>query len=191
AKPPRASSPYPLPPRPQPLVRAHIAPPDARRAALEIMPARAAPPSVELLERGVCLIRTRLDFGPSFPSLPFEDIEIPARIVVDADVLPTNSSRSKLLEDAPLGRLIQARALGALLDAVLALGVVVTGKGEVPAGVEVLAGDDPSALEDAHGAVEDALGAVLCVVCGAVRRGVPLPDEVRALLDIPLLRDGH
>src|SRR5262249_32611770 len=114
-------------------------------------PARAAPPSIELLERGVCLIRTRLDFGPSFPSLPFEDIEIPARIIVDADALPTNSSRSKLLEDAPLGRLIQERAKGALLDAALALGAVVTEKGQVPAGVEVLAEDDPRALEGALG----------------------------------------
>jgi hypothetical protein len=175
--------PFPFAVRAPALVSVPFDLPGVRRAALEIVPAGAGPPVIELLEHSVCLIRSPLDFAPEFPSQPFLGVELPVRVTIDAEALPTNASRSSLREDAPLGRQIQKAAFGALLDAVLALSAVVTGKSEAPAGVEILPGAQEPALEDA-------LGAVACVVRGAVGAGASVPSRLGAVLSLPLLRDG-
>ncbi|WP_437287660.1 hypothetical protein [Sorangium sp. So ce406] len=140
-------------------------------------------PAVDYLEHGVLLVRERWSFAPRFPSAPYQGVELPVRVVVDADELPTNASRSALREDAPLGARLREAAAAALLDALRALSAIVCGQGEVPEGTLVL-GDD-------RGLLEDALGAFACVATGAVRAGGAVPAEVRAVRELPLLRNGR
>jgi len=182
------------------------------RAALEILPvpsrkagedergaqAQVGVPSVEYLEHGVRLLRAAWSFAPRFPSAPFEEVMLPVRVVVDAEELPTNASRSALREDAPLCTMLQDAAHAAFLDAVRALGALVcgagagAGAGAVPEGVVV--------LEQERRPLAEALGAVACVVAGAALgqgEGAPplpplppLPEEARAVLALPILTDG-
>ncbi|WP_434044365.1 MULTISPECIES: hypothetical protein [Sorangium] len=140
-------------------------------------------PVVDYLEHGVRLVRERWSFAPRFPSAPYQGVELPVRVVVDADELPTNASRSALREDAPLGARLREAAAAALLDALRALSALVCGEGAVPEGALVL-GDD-------RGLLEDALAAFACVATGAVRAGGAVPAEVRAVRELPLLRDGR
>ncbi|WP_437646657.1 hypothetical protein [Sorangium sp. So ce362] len=184
----------------------------ARRAALEIValrdpaggPALSAPlstplsmtplpapfspplsglPVVDYLEHGVQLVRERWSFDPRFPSAPYQGVELPVRLVVDADELPTNASRSALREDAPLRARLREAAGGALLDALEALTALLHGEGAIPEGVLV--------VDEDRGRLEDALAAFACVATGAARAGARLAPEARAVHELPLLRDGH
>ncbi|WP_438016974.1 hypothetical protein WMF18_40300 [Sorangium sp. So ce315] len=143
-------------------------------------------PAVDYLEHGVRLVRERWSFAPRFPSAPYQGVELPVRVVVDADELPTNASRSALREDAPLCAALRGAAAAALLDALAALAALVCGEGAVPDGVVV--------LDDDHDLLEDALAAFACVATGAVhavRAGSAAPAAVRAVRELPLLRDGR
>ncbi|XXT19098.1 hypothetical protein WME94_53620 [Sorangium sp. So ce429] len=139
-------------------------------------------PAVDYLEHGVRLVRERWSFAPRFPSAPYQGVELPVRVVADADELPTNASRSALREDAPLCAQLRQAAAAALLDAIAALSAVVCGVGAVPEGTLVL-GED-------RGLLEDALAAFACVATGAARAGAALPAEAQAVRELPLLRDG-
>ncbi|XXX76477.1 hypothetical protein WMF30_53400 [Sorangium sp. So ce134] len=200
------------PPGAQPgvLVRVPFHVHGARRAALEIVatrepsggPASATPlpapqpaplvpplaplsglPAVDYLEHGVRLVRERWSFEPRFPSALYQGVELPVRLVVDADELPTNASRSALREDAPLVARLREAAGGALIEALAALIALARGEGAVPDGA-VVVDDDP-------GRIEDALAAFACVATGAARAGRRLPPEAQAARELPLLRDGH
>ncbi|WP_437876336.1 hypothetical protein [Sorangium sp. So ce513] len=143
-------------------------------------------PVVDYLEHGVRLVRERWSFAPRFPSAPYQGVELPVRVVVDADELPTNASRSALREDAPLCAALRDAAAAALLDALDALAALVCGEGAVPDGVVV--------LDDDHDLLEDALAAFACVATGAARAAPPgsaVPAAVRAVRELPLLRDGR
>ncbi|WP_437547368.1 hypothetical protein WME97_45455 [Sorangium sp. So ce367] len=180
----------------------------ARRAALEIVappepeggPASSAPrsrplaapisaplpsdlPVVDYLERGVRLVRERWSFDPRFPSAPYQGVELPVRVVVDADALPTNASRSAVREDAPLRARLREAAAGALLDAIQTLAALVCGEGAVPDGALVVDEDSDR--------LADALAAFACVATGAMRAGAELPAEAQAVRELPLLRDGR
>lgn len=172
--------PFPLPPRPPALVRVPFEVRGASRAALEIVAAPSHAPSIDLLELGVRLLASPLSFGAAFPSDPGHGVELPVRLFVDAEELPTNASRSALREDAPLRRLVFEAAIPALRDAIAGLAAAVTGAGEAPPGVEILSSD--------ASALEDALGAIACVVSAASPSS--LPAEARAVLDLPLLHDA-
>lgn len=169
------------------LVRAVMTIPGTRRAWLDIVePRDGVTPTLEVLERGVELVRYR--FAPAgFPHQPHCGVELPVRVVVDADELPTNASRSALREDAGLFEAVQRAAAPALRDALATLVAAV--RGSRPAGATIdeaaaeLVGRDAARLEDA-------LGAVVCVVAGAAETGASLASEVQALLDEPLLRDA-
>ncbi|MCC6557588.1 MAG: hypothetical protein IT372_31940, partial [Polyangiaceae bacterium] len=167
---------------PAPLVRVAFPLRGAKRAALEVLPALSAAPTVTFLEHGVRLLEEAWSFAPGFPSAPFQGAELPVRIVVDSEELPTNASRSALREDAPLRAHLREAAAAALSDALKALAAAGCGVGEVPEGAAV--------LEGRRERLEDALGAIACVVAGAQRAGVELPAEARAVLELPLLRDG-
>jgi hypothetical protein len=73
-------------------------------------------------------------------------------------------------------------AASAFQAAIRALIARVCARGTAPDGVEVLV-EDPVALEDA-------LGAFVCVAVGARHRGEPLGETAKQLLALPLLRDG-
>ncbi|WP_437528636.1 hypothetical protein WME79_46080 [Sorangium sp. So ce726] len=180
----------------------------ARRAALEIVappepaggPASSAPrsrplaapiatplpsglPVVDYLEHGVRLVRERWTFAPRFPSAPYQGVELPVRVVIDADALPTNASRSAVREDAPLRARLREAAAGALLDAIKALAALVCGEGAIPDGALV--------VDEDRGRLADALAAFACVATGAARTGAELPAEAQAVRELPLLRDGR
>ncbi|AKT36945.1 hypothetical protein [Chondromyces crocatus] len=139
-------------------------------------------PVLDLLEHGVRLLRGGWSFGDRFPSTPHAGLTLPVRILVDAEALPTNASRSALREDAPLRALIAEAAYASFVEALHALTARVCGRGEVPEGVVVLS-DDARALEEA-------LAACASVGSARVSSDAAWPEEVRALLELPLLRDG-
>ncbi|UQA60382.1 hypothetical protein [Polyangium aurulentum] len=178
----RAGSPFPRPPRAQALLRVPLRERDMRRGTVEILAAPAAAPAVDYLELGVLLLRRPFLAEPLFPTAPHAQVELPVRVVVDADELPTNASRSSLREDAVLPQRAEQAARAALVDALRTLVALVTGEGEPIAGVEVLQRDQAR--------LEDALGAFVCVAAGAHLRGTQIADHARALLDLPLLRNA-
>jgi hypothetical protein len=178
----RAGALLPRPPRAQALLRVPFRERDMRRGTVEILASPAASPSVDYLELGVLLLRRPFVADPLFPTAPHAQVELPVRVVVDADELPTNASRSSLREDAVLPQRAEQAARVALVDALRTLVALVTGEGEPIAGVEVLHQDAAR--------LEDALGAFACVAAGAHLRGAQIADHARALLDLPLLRDA-
>ncbi|WP_437724043.1 hypothetical protein [Sorangium sp. So ce861] len=158
-------------------------PPLSSPLSSPLSPPLSGLPAVDYLEHGVRLVRERFHFEPRFPSAPYQGVELPVRLVVDADELPTNASRSALREDAPLRARLREAASGALLDALAALTAVARGEGTIPEGALV--------LDEDRGRIEDALAAFACVATGAARAGGRLPPEAQALRELPLLRDGH
>lgn len=156
------------------------------------------PAIIEFLEHGVALVRHMWAPGGGFPDRAVGGVHLPVRVVIDAGSLPTNASRSALREDAALVRLAVERSQAAFrkaLDAMVARVRAADPKSPgswpgpsrepapgLPGDVEVLC-DDPALIEDA-------LGAVICVVAGAARGGATIPLEARALLALPLLRDA-
>ena len=162
------------PPEAPVLLRVPFTLPGARRAAVEVALTRA-PQGVELMERGVRLL--------AYAWVPLSglgnttDTVIPARVVVDADELPTNASRSALREDTPLARELRPAAEAAFRKALAAL-VARHGEAALPEGVEVV-------LDDAA-AWREALGVMACACVAALRANAELDPDVRALLDVPL-----
>ena len=177
-----AGAPLPRPPSPSPLVRVPFTRRGATRAAREVLPAGRGAPTVEYLEHGVRLLEEAWNLAPGFPAAPFHGVELPVRVVVDAEELPTNASRSALREDAPLRGLLRDAAGAALADALRGLAAAACGVGEVPEGVLV--------LEPRGERLDDALGAFACVITGAARAGAELTEAAQAVLKLPLLRDG-
>jgi hypothetical protein len=176
-----AGEPLRAPARARPLVRALFDVPGARAAWLDVTEACAAAPSIDVCEHGVRLARYGFRAPAGFPEGPHGGLALPVRVVVDAPELPTNASRSALREDSALLRGIVEGAAAAFGAGVRALAARLAGA-SVPADVEILDAD-PIALEDA-------LGAIACVIAGGARRGEALSDEAQAVLALPLLRDG-
>lgn len=164
------------------LVRAAIGLPGVREAHLEITGGWSTAPHVEMCELGVVLARSAFGFGAHFPMAEHQGVAPPVRIVVDADALPTNASRSAVREDAALFGALKNAAGPALGDAIQGLVAVVFGRGSVPEGVTIDA-SNPTALEDA-------LGAFLCSAEASLIARVALPEALRGLLDLPFFRDG-
>lgn len=179
---------------PAPLLRVPFHVRGAARAALEILPAPSAQgpgaeapaagggPALDLLEHGVRLLREAWSFEPRFPSASYLGVSLPVRVLLDAEELPTNASRSALREDAPIRALLAEAAHAAFLDALKALAALGCGVGAVPEGVVALTAD--------REALAEALGAIACVAAGAAEPGRSQGEEAQRILELPLLRDG-
>lgn len=170
------------PDRPRAVARATLQLPGARAAWVEITAATDVAPHADFCEVGLVLARTGFAFGRHFPLAGHAGVAPPVRVVIDADALPANASRSAVREDTPLLRALPAAAAGALADAIAGITAALFGRGSVPDGVTIDASD--------RAALEDALGAFLCSAEASLRARVALPDALRALLDLPLFRDG-
>ncbi|MBK8996449.1 MAG: hypothetical protein IPM35_11970 [Myxococcales bacterium] len=169
-----AGRPAPRKPEPPLLARVPFTLPLARRAAVELR-APGAPCRIDVMERGVRLLT--LSWTP-LPGLgATEGLAAPVRVVVDADELPTNASRSALREDSPLARELLPAAEAAFRK--LLAGLVARAKREaLPEGVEA-----PALTEQAWRA---SLGTLVCLATAALRARNQLDPEVRALFDLPL-----
>jgi len=154
------------------LARAPLTLPGAYRAAVELQTI-GAPCRMDVMERGVRLLTASWVPLPGLE--PTEGLAPPVRLVVDADELPTNASRSALREDAPLTRELLPAAEVAFRRLLGAL--VAHAKGEpLPEGVEVVGTLDA-----------EPLGCLVVLAVAALRAGTPLDPEVRALVELPLL----
>ncbi len=170
-----------LPKRPRALLRVPIQGRELRRGVLEILEMPAGP-VVEWLELGVTLLRKTFVAEPILPGAPHAQVELPIRVVIDANELPTNASRSALREDAPLPKNAEQGAREALILALRTLVALVTRKGKPLPNVDVVDGDVNK--------LETALGAIVCIVAGAHRRGTSLSEQAMELLDLPLLQNA-
>lgn len=177
-----AGRPPPRSARPRALVRAPFDLRGARRALLEIVPLSGVAPVIELLEQGVCLLRVPLRSVLALPLTSEGDCELPLRLIVDADELPTNVSRSALREDAPYCRHVEQAAIPALIEAMRALTSALRGRGELPESVET---ELPS-VEDAELALSGTAGKIARIR----RAGGVIPAELAPLLDLPLLESA-
>ncbi|NUQ72978.1 MAG: hypothetical protein HUU21_05440 [Polyangiaceae bacterium] len=167
------------------LVRAGFDVRGARRGVLEIVPAPGHP-QAEFLEHGVRLVRYAWSFEPEFPSAASGDAALPVRVIVDAEELPTNASRSEVRSDAPLLGLVKSASFPAFTDALRALIARATGEGDVPPGVEV--------SEAPVEAFEDALGAIAAVVVQSLAAGAKtssLPSIAEDVQRAKFLRNAH
>lgn len=170
-----------LPARPGVLLRVPFKDRDVRRGFVEILETPAGA-QIEWLELGVLLLRKPYVAEPILPSTPHAQVELPIRVTIDADELPTNASRSALREDALLLRSAEHGAREGLVAALQALVALVTRKGKPLPNVEVVE-QDPKKREEA-------LGAIVCIVAGALRRSAEISEQARALLDLPLLHNA-
>lgn len=170
-----------LAPRARVLLRVPFKERDFRQGTLEILAAPAGS-QIEWLELGVTLVRKAFLADPILPSIPHAQIELPIRVAIDADELPTNASRSSLREDVAWPKKAEQSAREALILALQSLIALVTRQGKPLPGVEVV-DTDPKKLEDA-------LGAMVCIVAGASRRSAELSEQARSLLDLPLLQNA-
>ncbi len=176
----------------RPLLRVELTLADVRRGFLEIMPSGWPAPTVELLEYGVRLVHYGWEPPEGFPSQPHRTLALPVRVLVDADALPTNASRSDLREDAPLyGQLLEAsheafetalRAMMARIEPARAARDPQQDDADGPAAVEWLSSN---ALD-----IENALGTIGCIVMAAWRRDEAPSSLAAELLELPLLADG-
>ncbi len=171
-----------VPTRQRTLARAAITLPGVKLAHLEIVTGTSTAPHVDFCELGVLLTRTGFAFGSRFPMSEHLGVAPPVRIVVDADALPTNASRSAVREDAPLFGALRSAAAPALADAITGLIAASFGRGAVPEGVTVELSDP--------GALREALGAFLCVAEASILARVALPEALQKVLDLPLFEDG-
>lgn len=167
-------SPAPRKPEPPLLARVPFTLPLARRAAVELR-APGAPCRIDVMERGVRLLT--LSWTPLLGLGATEGLAAPVRVVVDADELPTNASRSALREDSPLARELLPAAEAAFRK--LLAGLVARAQREaLPEGVEA-----PALTEQAW---RTSLGTLVCLATAALRARHQLDPEVRALFDLPL-----
>lgn len=150
-------------------------------ARLEVLPSAGPSPVALFVEQGVELVRYDLDTGP-YPHEPHGDLHLPVRVVVSAEQLPTNASRSAIRQDSALVDAVVSAAHAALVDAVQGLVALVVGEGEVPPSVTEVS-------EDRRG-LDEALGAFVCVAVAARQRGQNLTEESQRLLELAVLRDG-
>lgn len=170
-----------LPARPRTLIRVPFKERELRRGIVEILQTPAGS-QIEYLELGVLLVRKPFVAEPILPSTPHAQVELPFRVTIDADELPTNASRSALREDSQLPSRAEHGAREALVVALQTLVTLVLGQGKPLPNVEIVDAD-PKKLEEA-------LGAIVCVVAGASRRGAELSEQARSLLDLPLLQNA-
>lgn len=179
------------PSRPPALARAALSLPGAREAHVEILSTLDTAPHADFCELGLVLARTSLAFGRHFPMAEHLGVSPPVRVVIDADALPTNASRSAVREDASLWGALAGAAAAALSDAIAGIAAALFGAGTVPGeGAVFSQGAGVTVDTSNQAALEDALGAFLCVAEGSLIARVALPDALRALLDLPLFRDG-
>ncbi|MEZ4297231.1 MAG: hypothetical protein R3B70_19860 [Polyangiaceae bacterium] len=174
--------PMPPPARVRALARAPISLPGTRSAFVEIAATTSTAPYIDFCELGLGLARTGLAFGRHFPMSEYVGVAPPVRIVIDADTLPTNASRSAVREDAPLFASLAHVAAPAVADLIAGIAATLFGRGAVPDGVTVDRSDE--------GALHDALGAFLCAAEASLIARVALPEALRSILDMPLFRDG-
>ncbi|MBK8252759.1 MAG: hypothetical protein IPK82_08840 [Polyangiaceae bacterium] len=170
------------PPRLRVLAKAPIRLQSARNAAVEVLVATQTAPHIVFRECGFTLAKTGFSFGSRFPMAEHEGIFPPVRVVIDADELPTNASRSAVREDSPFFSTLAHHAAPALSDLLLGLASAFTGKTKMPEGVTVDI-ENPAA-------VHNALGAFLCAAHASIIARVHLPDALRSVVDLPLFRDG-
>ena len=150
-------------------------------ARLEIVSTADRSPLLVFVEQGIELVRYALDPTPVFPEEPLGDLHLPVRVVVAAEQLPTNASRSAIREDSPLADAVVEAARLALADAVDGVVARWRGQDEVPVGVTVAV---------TRRDLEDALGAFVSVVAAAASRGQALHASSSKLLRLPVLHDG-
>lgn len=171
--------PLPRPPRAPALVRVPFDVRGVRRACLELLPADATP-SIEWREQGVRLVEWRWE--PSdLPRVESARALLPARVVIDAEQLPTNASRSAIRGDGGLVAQVDAAARSALDAAIAALGARL--RGESIEGEAVVLAEDTRVLEDAA-------GALACVLAADPEAVARRSEAEKALLELPLLADA-
>ncbi|HRI62801.1 MAG TPA: hypothetical protein PK156_01140, partial [Polyangium sp.] len=135
-----------LPPRPKALLRVPLQLREVRRGYLEILETPASA-QVEWLELGVVLLRKPFVPAPILPIVPNAQFDLPIRVAIDVDELPTNASRSALREDASLLRSVEHGAHDVLVAALQTLVSLVVGQGKPLANVEIIE-SDPRKRED-------------------------------------------
>lgn len=173
--------PFPRTPRPKALLRAPFSLSGARSSYVEFTQWQSAVPTLEWYEQGVRLAASRWSPPPPFPTAPHAGCELPVRVVVDAEELDTNASRSAIRQDSPLLKELPGAVAGAFYAALHALASRVIGAPESPSDISILCDD---ALE-----LEDALGAAICVISGSKGEDA-MQRKLREWLELPLLRNA-
>ncbi len=156
-----------------PLLRVEFDVPGCDRAFVDLMPAEFSPAVVDLLEQGVRLAHHEW----TSDDIPATAAQLPVRVVVDARVLPTNASRSRVREESSLYRHIKETSRAALMSA---LHAVLSGA-ELPSNMTLLG---------ERGAAEHAAARCLDAIMIRWRQGKHISPAARNLLDLPLLRNG-
>lgn len=151
-------------------------------ARLEIVTNADRDPTLVFVEQGIELVRYALDPTPAFPADPIGALHLPVRVVVAAQQLPTNASRSAIREDSPVADAVVEASRVALVEAVEGLVARWRGEDQVPVGVTM--------VSDRSREIDEALGAFVSVVAGAATTGRTLHEASRRLLDLPILCDG-
>ena len=179
----------PIPERPDHVVlaRVDLDEPLLRRGSLEILaPAPNHRPRTTYLDLGV-----ELTEGPPLGIREGVASQLPVRVIVDADRLPTNASRSEVRLDSDLAKRVRARVPAAFAAALTTLSDVVFRGGPLPAPGDTPAlGHRVEILEPRREVLEHALGAIAAEVALLARGGAALTAEENALLTLPLLRDA-
>lgn len=143
-----------------------------RRAELHISPGLT--PTLRWLERGVDLALAPLPPLPGLPTGPIHGCRLPVAVVIDADTLPTNASRSALREDAPLAQAVARAIPRALVRAVEALRTAAGFAAQKPS-------TEPLVADLSVEAARDLLETMAVLAASD-------PDGEPALLSLPLLR---
>ena len=164
------------------LLRVDLDEPSLRRGALEVLAyAPGRTPRTSYLDLGVALTE-----GPALGVREGVASELPIRVLVDAERLPTNASRSEMRMDSELVQRVRARVPSAFAAALTALtGLVARGEessGGLGVRVEV--------LERRREVLEHTVGAIAADVALLARTGATLTVEETALLALPLLQDA-
>ena len=164
------------------LLRVDLDEPSLRRGALEILayvPGR--PPRTAYLDLGLALAE-----GSALGMREGAASELPIRVLVDSERLPTNASRSEIRMDSELVQRVRARVPSAFAAALTALtGLVAQGEeGSAGLGIGV------EVLERRRDVLEHTLGAIAADVARLARGGATLTIEETALLALPLLQDA-
>ncbi|HSO38270.1 MAG TPA: hypothetical protein VLT33_37335, partial [Labilithrix sp.] len=161
--------------------------PSVTRGRLEILaPQPGRSPRTVYLDLGVHLAE-----GPPVGVREGVSSELPIRIVVDAERLPTNASRSEMRMDSEMVQRVRARVPPALAAGLAALqGAVLRGERAPTAAQGLAMGQRVEVLVPRRDALEDALGAIAADVALVSRAGAPVTAEETALLALPLLQDA-
>ncbi len=168
--------------RPKVVASASFSLPSAAMARVEILADHETSPHIEFYELGLLLSTAGFSFGRHFPMAEVASVRPPVRIVVDADQLPTNASRSAVRDDSDILQSLARVSAPALSDCISGLVVALFGNGVAPNAVDVDSRD--------RSLLEDALGAFLCFAHEAQRSRGPLPDALKPLFELPLFQDA-